>query len=368
MLHRLAAALGYPAHVLNRELAGPLGRIGLPRVPGALVVGLGLAAMAVSTAAGTLQAYDARPEPRPSTIEEIARGRVVSGLWVELDAEVLEGPHRATIEISAGGGQSELAERTYYLVVDPAAPGFGMVVRVRDAVSSLDATGGPVHIDGTITEDTFNMRSLLEAWAVGERHPGLAFSQSRLIAYAFATPWREPSWIPAALLGLLAAVIGLGALIRQPILRTTRTVPGERGRTPIALRIHGDLDTARGPVHVGGTAAQLTWMSVEEVARIRWRYWGAALGDVRRSVEDAVRAHGSAGEQLVVYGPSGSVIWPIEDSAALKLQAGDAFLGLRRLPAVRVTGGGANVTLTFSDAAARDAAVGELRPPEEGGG
>jgi hypothetical protein len=367
MLHRLAAVLGYPSHLLNRELAGPLARIGLRRVPGALIVGLGLAAMTVSTVAGTLQAYDARPEPRPSTIQEIARGRLVSGLWVEFDAMVIDGPHRATIEISAGAGQSEIAERTYYLVADPAAPDYGMVVRTRDAVPALEVGATPVHIDGTITEDNFNMRSMLDGWPVAELHPGLIFSESRLIAYAFATPWREPSWIPAILAGILAALIGLGALVNQPILRATPARAGERGQTPIALRIHGDVDTSRGPIHVGGTAAQLEWMSVEEVARIRWRYWGAALGDVRRAVEDAVRAHGTLDEQLVVHGPTGSVIWPIEDPSGLEIRAGDAYLGLRRLPALRVAGDDANVILTFADVAARDAALAELRPAPAAG-
>ena len=48
MLLRLVAVLAYPAHLLNRALAGPLARIGLRRVPGALVVGLALLALTAS--------------------------------------------------------------------------------------------------------------------------------------------------------------------------------------------------------------------------------------------------------------------------------------------------------------------------------
>ncbi len=53
-------------------------------------------------------------------------------------------------------------------------------------------------------------------------------------------------------------------------------------------------------------------MNVQEVARTRWRSWGAGLGDVRGVVEEAVRSHGAESERLVIDGPTGSVIWPIE--------------------------------------------------------
>jgi hypothetical protein len=101
-------------------------------------------------------------------------------------------------------------------------------------------------------------------------------------------------------------------------------------------------------------------MNVEDFARTRWRYWGAGLGDVRSDVEDAVRAHGREGERLVLHGPTGSVIWPIEEGAALQVEAADAYLGIRQHPAIRVRGEGAAATLTFADAADRDAALAEL--------
>ena len=182
-------------------------------------------------------------------------------------------------------------------------------------------------------------------------------------------------------------------------------------------------------------------MNVQEVARTRWRYWGAGLGDVRGVVEDAVRSHGAESERLVIHGPTGSVIWPIEAGERLQLEAGDAylghcaapglarsrrwclghadlrrrrepgcgtrragswprrsvtvaatgeserlvihgpsgsviwpieagerlrlevgdaFLGVARHPALRVRGEGAAATLTFADAASRDAALAEL--------
>jgi hypothetical protein len=109
-----------------------------------------------------------------------------------------------------------------------------------------------------------------------------------------------------------------------------------------------------------GTPAQLEWMNVEEVARTRWRYWGAGLGDVRGEVEDAVRSHGE-GSRLVIHGPTGSVIWPVEAGDDLVLDAGEAYLGLQRHPALRVRGAGASATLTFADAASRNAAIAELR-------
>ena len=102
-------------------------------------------------------------------------------------------------------------------------------------------------------------------------------------------------------------------------------------------------------------------MNVQEVARTRWRYWGAGLGDVRGVVEDAVRSHGAESERLVIHGPTGSVIWPIEAGDGLRLDGGDAYLGAGAShPALRVRGDGATATLTFADAASRDAALAEL--------
>lgn len=359
MLLRFVALLAYPAHLLNRALAGSLGRIGLRRVPGALLVGLALLALSASTASATLAAFEERPEPLPVTVADVVDGHLVSGLWIEFDAELVDGPHRATIEVSAGGGTRTEVERVHYLVADPEAPDRALVVRFADAIPRLEAATGPVHLDGTITEDSFRMRSLIDEWGIAERYPELAFSDSRLIAYAFATPWREPSWVGTGILGALGALILAGAFIPYPLLRRGSAVP-VAGETPIRLSIHGELPTPRGPVRLHGTPAQLEWMNVQEVARTRWRYWGAGLGDVRGVVEDAVRSHGAETERLVIHGPTGSVIWPIEAGERLRLETGDAYLGLARHPAIRVRGDGATATLTFADRASRDAALAEL--------
>jgi len=359
MLLRLVALLAYPAHLLNGALAGPLVRIGLRRVPGALVVGLAVLALTASTASATLAAFEARPEPQLVTIADVVDGHLVSGLWIEFDAELVEGPHRADVEVSAGGGEPLLVERVHYLVADPTAPDRALVVRFADSIPQLEAAGGPVRLDGTITEDSFHMRALLEGWGITERYPELSFSDSRLIAYAFSAPWQEPAWLGTIILGALAALILAGAFMPYPLLRRRPAVPAV-GKTPIRLAIHGELPTPRGPVRLHGTPAQLEWMNVQEVARTRWRYWGAGLGDVRGVVEDAVRSHGAESERLVIHGPTGSVIWPIEAGERLGLEAGDAYLGVARHPALRVRGDGATATLTFADAASRDAALAEL--------
>jgi hypothetical protein len=167
------------------------------------------------------------------------------------------------------------------------------------------------------------------------------------------------------LLAIVAAILLLGAFVPQPVLRTAAMTPRD-GETPIELAIHGTLTTPRGPVRLHGTPARLEWMNVEEVARTRWRYWGAGLGDVRQVVEDAVRAHGREGERLVIHAPSGSVIWPIEAGSRLAIDAGNAYSGLTSHPALRLRGDGARATLTFADAARRDAALAELQ--REAGG
>jgi hypothetical protein len=359
VLYRLLAVIGYPAHLLNRQLAGPLGRIGLSRVPGALLVGLALAALAATAANTTREAYEARPVAQPATISDVVEGQVGSGFWIEFDGLLIDGPHVTTVEVFAGP-QSREVERVYYLFADPEAPDRAVVVRARERIPALEAADGPIQLDGTITEDPFNMGNLLAEWEPTARHPDIRVIDSRLIAYGFETPFVEPSWIVPIVLGLLAALVLTGAMVRQPILRRSAAGLGTLGLTPIALGIHGELATPRGSVRLHGTPAQLEWMNVEEVARTRWRYWGAALGEVRGDVEAAVRSHGS-GERLVLHGPTGSVIWPIESVDALELDAGDAFLGTHRAPALRVRGDGATATLTFADAPTRDAALAELR-------
>lgn len=360
MLHRALAAIGYPAHLINRQLSGLLGRFGLGRVPGALLVGLALAALTATTVSSTFQAYDARPEAQLTSIREVVDGRIASGVWIEFDGVLIDGPHLATVEVFGGGRASALVERIYYLVADPESPDRGLVIRARESIGALEADDGPIRLDGTITEDAFNMRSLLADWDPVAGQPDVELSETRLVAYAFETPFLEPSWIGSIILGLLAAIVLIGAAVSQPILRRSPAAAGARGQMPIDVAIHGQLGTPRGPVRLHGTPAQLAWMNVEEVARTRWRYWGAALGDVRGDVETAVRAHGDAGERLVLHGPTGSVIWPIERPGALVVEAGDAFLGLRRSAALRVRGDGADATLTFADRATRDAALAEL--------
>lgn len=359
MLHRLLAIVGFPAHLLNSRLAGSLGRLGLGRVPGALLVGLVLAGLAATTASATREAGEARPVAQPATISDVVDGRVGSLFWIEFDGLLIDGPHATSVEVFSGP-QSRLVERVYYLFADPASPDRAVIVRAPERVPALEAADGPIRLDGTITEDPVSMRSVLAEWDPAARHPDVRVIDSRFIAYGFETPFVEPSWIGTILLGALAVIALVGALVRQPLLRRSSAGPGTRGLTPINLAIHGELETPRGPVRLHGTPAQLEWMNVEEVARTRWRYWGAALGDVRGDVEAAVRSHGSA-ERLVLHGPTGSVIWPIENVDGLELEAGDAFLGTRGAPALRLRGDGVTATLTFADARIRDAALAELQ-------
>ena len=371
MLLRLIAVLSYPAHRVNRLLAGLMTRMGLGRVPGALPLGLLFLGLTISTASATYAAVQARPEPLPVTVSEVANGRLISGTWIVFDGVLVEGPHVGIVEVSLGGGAADEVERYHYLVADPEAPDRALIVRYTEPIPALEGAGGPVTIEGTITEDRFNMRNLLEDWPIAEEHPDLTFSTSRLLAYAFETPFVEPSWVGTVVLGIIAAVLVLGAFVPQPILRSTRAaVPTAAGGTdaagPIACTVDGELPTPRGPVWLRGTPAQLEWMNVADVARTQWRYWGAGLGDVRRDVEEAVRAHGHEREQLVIHGPTGSVIWPIEVADRLELLTADAYIGTRRRPALRVAGEGVAAALTFTDATTRDAAIVQLRRANEG--
>ncbi len=215
----------------------------------------------------------------------------------------------------------------YYLFADPAAPEQA-VDRARPRADS--GARGRRRAGAAATAPSRRTRSTCgTCWPSGTRRRCIPRSRSSTRGSS-RTRSRRPSWSPRGsrtiLFGALAALALVGALVRQPILRRSAAGAGAPGLTPIALAIHGDMATPRGPVRLYGTPAQLEWMSVEEVARTRWRYWGAALGDVRGDVEAAVRGQGSE-ERLVLHGPIGSVIWPVENVAALQIEAGEAFLG-----------------------------------------
>lgn len=364
MAHRLLAAVGYPAHLLNAAFAPALGRIGLSRVPAALLLGLAFGAMGVNSILGTAAAYEDRPEPIPTTVSAIQDGEVDSGLWVVFDAVVVEGPYVTGVEVFAGP-ESTLVERAYYLVADPSQPDRAVVIRARQPVAGFEP-GATVSLDGSISEDAFSMRSLLREWDPTAGQPSIAFDDARFVAYAFATPWQEPSFVAGIILSLVGLVLLAGAFVRQPLLRPRQVAPGARDRMPMRVSIDGRLPTPRGPVTAHGTAAQLGWMTVEEIARLRWRYWGAALGDMRQSVESAVRDQGAAVERLVLHAATGSVIWSIEQPAGLAINPGDAHVGVRSRPGVELRGEGASIVLTFADAADRDAAVSELRAGHPG--
>jgi len=360
VLHRLFAVITYPAHLLNRLFAGPLGRVGLGRLPGALPIGLALAAMAISAGLATASAFEARPRAQPTSVSAIERGDLASGLWVTFDALLVDGPHVASVEVFSGP-ESTAVPRVYYLVVDPEAPDRGVIVRARGEIDVLPTPGSTAQIDGTITEDAFNLRGLLEGWDLATSYPNLRFGETRAIAFGFSTPWVEPSYVGAATLAFLALIALVGAFVRQPILREAGAGTGPAGRTPISVRVHGSLLTPRGTLRLDGTAAELQWMDVEHIARVRWRYWGAALGDMRTAVETAVRTSGAARDRLVLHGPTGSLLWPVERPEAIRVTVGDAYLGPRCRSAIGIRGDGADVVLTFDEAGERDAALAELR-------
>ncbi len=256
MLYRILAVVGYPAHLLNSLLSGPLGRIGLSRVPGALLVGLALAALAIASGNATREAYAARPVAQPATISDVVEGRVGSLFWIAVDGLLIDGPHITTVEVFAGPQSTEV-ERVYYLFADPAAPEQAVIVRAQERVPALEAADGPVRLDGTVTEDPFNMQNLLAEWDPAALHPEVSVIDSRLISYGFETPFVEPSWIGTILLGGLAAVVLVGALVRQPILRRSAAGAGEQGLTPIAAghpRRRGHATWPRAPARHAGAA------------------------------------------------------------------------------------------------------------------
>ncbi len=362
MRHRLLAFVGYPAHLLNGLFGPPLARLGLARVPAALLMGVGLGAMAANGIAGTAAAYAARPEPVATTVSEIEAGSIDSGLWVVFDAVLVDGPHTTGVEVFQGP-VSTTVQRTWYLVADPTAPDRAVVVRSRESIPGF-TVGTERRIDGSLTEDAFSMGRLLREWQLPDRHPDVSFGETELVAFEFATPWQEPSFLASIVIGALAALLLAGAFVRQPVLRVMggdRAVSVAAGRMPISAVADGTVPTPRGDVVLHGAPIRMEWMNVEEVARLRWRYWGAALGDMRNAVESAVREHGSDEGRLVLHGATNSLIWSVERPSELEIVRGQGYLGFRSRPALGVRGEGASVILSFDTAAERDHAARELQ-------
>jgi hypothetical protein len=488
--YRALALVAGPAHLVDRVVRWPLRQVRLGFLPGGLIAAGVVLLLAGTTAMATLAAYNERPAARPSTLTEIAQGRVSSGLWVAFDGLLVNEPREATVQLFSNGALVGEVERLYYLVRDPADPSQAFLVRsaldpadavvrtvtarltddaaaVAEAISALgDAATGlsvddtllldehadpsgidaltaedgaplapsvatsmdpgadvqvtgriaaqaqaadgshvylladvggsgaavlrsphppdalPVRLDGTIVSDPFNIGALLDEWQPEERYGELDMSRQRLLALGIGPEFQEPSWWGAVLLGVIGALLLAGTLLGYPVFRGRSATPapaggaarppGVEGEAPQehAVRIVGTLPTPHGPARLDGEQGKLEWLPVAEVAKTRWRYWGAQLGDLRDQVEAAVRGAGHDAEQLVLHSPVNSVLWPLpttgrsgdkgDDDDALRAEAGDLFFVRGAAPGIRLQASDANAFLVFRDGRDRDRALSEI--------
>lgn len=263
------------------------------------------------------------------------------------------------VSAPADGGQH------WYLVADEAS-GRRYVMR-----SPHPSDRVPAWVAGTIVEDRFHMRLLLADWQPQGRFGGIeVLSDTRLLAWGSGPSFREPSWIPAVLAGVLTVLVLAGLAVGYPrFVRSDGAAAGHLAarREAVDVQLIGRLPGPRGELRIDRIPGTLEWLPVSEVARTRWRYWGAALGDFRRDVEAAVREAGGDGEQLVVHSPVGSLMWSIESAKSPVVEAGEALVGLGRHPAVRIVARGTRLHLLFADSAARDRALAEVRVALSGG-
>jgi hypothetical protein len=221
----------------------------------------------------------------------------------------------------------------------------------------------PVRIDGTVVSDPFNIAALLDEWQPEQRYGELEMSEQRLLALAVRPVFEEPSWSGVGLLALLGALVIGGTLLGYPVFRArpAGAPPGDETGRELPVRIVGTLPTPHGPTRLDGEQGKLEWLPVGEVARTRWRYWGAQLGDLRGEVEAAVRATSQDAEQLVLHSPVGSVLWPLPATGdGLSAEPGDLFFVRSRAPGIRLRADDVRAFLVFGGARERDQALGDI--------
>lgn len=277
-------------------------------------------------------------------------------------SQVLEQDETSVRVVGRVAAHAEVDGSFYYLLADPA----GDTALVLRSLHPPDAQ--PIRADGTLVTDSFNLKNLLATWDPEKRFGELDYSTYRLLALRVAPIFEDPSWIPAVLLGLLAALLLVGALIGYPVFRPQPAVALASHAPPLAageeipVQIVGRVPTPHGSVRLEGARARLEWLPMTEVARTRWRYWGAALGDYRRDIEASMRAAGAGVRQLVVHSPVESVLWafPAEATDASRADPGELYFGLRRAPGIRLRGPGLDAYLAFASRAQRDRALAEI--------
>jgi hypothetical protein len=362
----LLAFLAMPAHAIDRGVSSVTRQLGVGWIPGALVVGLAIALLCASSIAGTLAAYEARPAPMPAEFADAIGDGVTSGEWILTEIALVDGPRNGTTQPGFTSA--------YYLVSPPDDPAHAMVARAVGPPPDFDESGDTATIDGIVSEERFNLGLLVGQLGFAERVPGVEIDSERILSIGARPVWQEPSWGPSIVLAILALLIAGGAAVPRPLFR-----PRERrravdagdppagmaaGTSPMAdgpsstvpLRVEGTVPTPRGQARADADG-ELTWMPAGEVARMSWRYWGAGLGATRSDLERPGGSDGDASE-LVVHSATGSILWPVaRDAGPLEIVPGDAFVGLRRLPAIRVHGPGVRAVLQFARREDRDRAL-----------
>ena len=368
MLYRPLAVFGSIAEALERAGRATFGFLPVP-VSAVLLAVVLLAAVAALTAAATIEAIAAQPRPQATTLEDVVapEGTGVVG-WV-----TLRGVATGAIEIPRdldGDGEETSAESLHYTVLQEDGSEASYAILVRSNRPLAGEAGARLTLTGVLDTDPTQSEIIAEP-VIARALEGVEYSPTRVLVEGVAPPMpNRPSFLLSVVLAATALVLLASWLVPYPIFRGDHGASARPVRlAPLAvgesmrLRIRGTLRTPRGVIRIDRAPARLARMPVDEIARRRWQYWGAALGALASGLEEeTLREAGGRDDQLVLQSAHASALLPLGTGQArqLELLPGQLHSASERRPAIRVRGDGIDLTLAFRDEATRARAIAEI--------
>ena len=370
MLYRLLAAFASIAHGLERSVRATFEFLPVPISAVPLTIGL-LAAGAALTTAATIEAIASQPEAQPTTIAEIVEpeGAAVIG-WVRVDG-FITAEHVIARDLDDDGQETPEEALRYYVFADAEREGHALLVRAH---RPLGGASDRVTLSGVLSNDP-SQSDVFEEREIARALEGATFSTTRVLVEGSspAVPFR-PSFTPSIVMAVTALLLLVSWLIPYPVFisgepaaHASTTTRGLSSGDAIAFDLRGRLPTPTGHVRLGRVPARLARMTVDEVARRRWQYWGAELDALAQGLEEeTLREAGGRDELLVLYSGHASVLLTLgtPSSPAVRLDPGDVYTAAGRRSGLRISGEGVDAMLAFRDEADRDRALAEIRSEE----
>ncbi len=255
-------------------------------------------------------------------------------------------------EVACDGGDACLNGRTWrYRVTDAADAEASAWI---DSPHRPDAL--PVTLRGVVTTDAMRMQVVLASSEMQAALDGLRHPDNLVLADNIGPIIAEASYLGAAMLGVIAALLLLSAIIRYPIFRpdTVRrklALPRLHMQELLAVDVDGQLPGLSGTERPSGAPARIGWLPARELARQAWHLRSAVP-----SLEDGR-------DQLALVAVEGGFVLPFEPASdVVHVEPGRVATTTGVRPALRLSGPNIRVVLGFASREDRDRIARELEP------